>query len=142
MPLSTEPVVTGGYGSMVVSTAPETTGVLAPHTGVKIVVPSPMGVLFRLSVLRLPSPCQKPNCATRCTVRVPVLEIPMLERLRRGGTFNRPSCMTIPLGWPSAQLKRSPLVPTTVAWSETAFSIAVTRWRPVTVPFASSGLSR
>jgi len=38
-------------------------------------------------------------------------------------------------------LKKSPLTPATVAESETAFSIEVTRCRPVTVPFARIGWS-
>ena len=65
VPVSATPGTTGGYGSRIVSTAPCTTGVRAPQDGVKIAVPSPMGVLFRLSVRRLPRPCQKPNWATR-----------------------------------------------------------------------------
>ena len=65
----------------------------------------------------------------------------MLDRSRYGGLLMIPSCSTIPVGWPSFQLKRSPFVPTTVAWSETDFSIAVTRPRPVIVPLARIGSS-
>jgi hypothetical protein len=49
--------------------------------------------------------------------------------------------MTIPLGCPSYQLKKSPFTPATVAVSEIAFCMTVTRWRPVTVPFERTGLS-
>ena len=65
----------------------------------------------------------------------------MLDRFRYGGLLMIPSWSTIPVGWPSFQLKRSPFVPTTVASPETAFSIAVTRPRPVIVPFARTGSS-
>jgi len=50
--------------------------------------------------------------------------------------------MKTPAGWASAVLKKSPLIPATVAWLETSFSICVTRSRaPSTVPFASTGAS-
>ncbi len=65
----------------------------------------------------------------------------MLERVRIGGLLMTPSCRTSPLGCPSFQLKRSPFTPATVVVDEIAFCIAVTRWRPRIVPFASTGLS-
>ena len=65
----------------------------------------------------------------------------MLERKRYGGLCSTPPCISIPLGWPSLKLKRSPFTPATVAESEMSFCIEVTRSVPVIAPFERIGLS-
>ena len=67
--------------------------------------------------------------------------MPTLERKRYGGLWRTPPCISIPLGWPSLKLKRSPLTPATVAVPEMSFCIEVTRSVPVIAPFERIGFS-
>jgi hypothetical protein len=67
--------------------------------------------------------------------------MPTLERKRYGGLSRIRLRISIPLGWPSLKLKRSPFTPATVAEPEADCCMDVTRSVPTIVPFESSGFS-
>ncbi len=86
-------------------------------------------------------PCHVPSIWTRCTRSRPSSVIPTVERFGCGGVVRTPDCMNIPLGRPSLKVKRSALTPPTVAVDAKRFCIEVTRSRPMTESFESTGWS-
>ena len=76
----------------------------------------PGALLNSFSERRWPLPRQVPKNLTRLTSSVPSSVMPALERCPFGGLTRTPSRRRMPLGFPSAQAKRSPLTPTTVPW--------------------------
>ncbi len=134
--------VDGGSGEIVTSTTPGITGVAGPHAGVKSTTCPSSGVsLIPFSVRRCPVPRHVPKNLTRSTWSAPASSIPIEERSPSGGWSSTPSRIMTPLGWPSFQLKRSPLTPATVAVELSRFCIDVTVSLPRIVFFASVGLT-
>ena len=64
-----------------------------------------------------------------------------MERFGCGVVRRTPSWISPLEGMPSAQVKRSPFTPATVALASARRCIEVTRSRPVAAPFESTGLS-
>ena len=132
----------GGNGSSTTSTVPVACGVAAPQTGVKSEIPCAPGRWLRpLSALSGPEPCHWPSIVTRSMSRLPSSVMPSVERLGCGGASSTPDCISIPLGRPSSQVKRSPLTPATFALDMARFCIDVTVSRPRSESFESSGRS-
>ena len=132
----------GGNGSSTTSTVPLACGVAAPQTGVKSEMPCAPGRWLRpLSALSGPEPCHWPSIVTRSMIRLPSSVMPSVERFGCGGASSTPDCISIPLGRPSSNVKRSPLTPATFALDMARFCIDVTVSRPRSVSFESSGRS-
>jgi hypothetical protein len=132
----------GGTESSVTSTVSLAAGVVGPHVDVNRETPSGPGRWFSpFSGRRWLLPCQVPSIWTRWTSRVPSSVMPTVDRLGCGGVVRTPDCMNIPLGRPSSKVKRSALTPPTVAVELIRFCIDVTRSRPMTVLFESTGCS-
>ena len=128
--------------SSVTSTVLFAAGVAGPQSGVKSETPSGPGRWLRpFRGRRWLLPCQVPSIWTRWTSSRPSSVMPTVERFGCGGVVSTPDCMNIPLGRPSSKVKRSALTPPTVAVDDTRFCIDVTRSRPITVLFESTGCS-
>ena len=132
-----------GNDCSTISAEPWMAGAFGPNAGVSSTTcPCAATWLSPLSGRRCPVPCQVPKNLTRSTCSPPAESTPIDEREPNGGCASTPPDMKIPAGCPSLALKRSPLIPATVAWPETSFSICVTFSRPPsTVPRASTGAS-
>ena len=130
----------GANGERTTSYEPSWAGVAGPHAGVyRETAFAVGGSLTPERVRRGPVPCQVEKSVMRPILSVPSASMPMLERSADGRCHKTPSCITMPVGWPSAELNRSPLMPPTVAAPETRFSIEVMVSRPGITPFARTG---
>ena len=89
----------------------------------------------------MPLPRQNPENDTRATCSAPATSTPMLDRRGWEWCARTPPCTRMPVGTPSAHVKRSPLMPTDVASAATRRCIDDTVSRRTTVEFESTGCS-
>ncbi len=133
----------GGNGERTAANDPSTRGVMRPQSDVKSATWFvPGGLLISVSVRRGPFPRQVPRKPILRTSSVPSSVTPALDRPGFGGVTSTPSRITMPLGRPSASVKKSPLTPTDVAVDERRFCIEETDSRPSTDSLESTGRMR
>jgi hypothetical protein len=133
--------VAAGKGASTTSVVPLSGGVVGPHAGVYSVTGERDGGALRVNGRYWPVPCQEPSRATRSTCNFPPESNPAADRPPIVPALRKPLRITMLDGEPHLASKKSPLMPTTVVWPETSFSMSVSRSRPWTAPFERAARS-